>query len=555
MNRMQQIVFDTALAHQRAGKFQEALRFYKQSLEFDANEPQTLHMLGVLHHQMGQSDKAIEFIQKSLAIHRNPDTYNNLGNILKHIGRLTEAVETYQLALALKPDYAPALTNLGSALERLGQHDAALQSFNRAVAADRNNPVLHSNALSLLNYLPTIDPATVFEQHQQWGRLFADQTPRAPAQKSSKDPNRVLRIGYVSGDFRRHSVAFFIEPILRHHDRSRFAIYCYSDVVRPDAVTQRLASYPLTFRSIVGMNDEKAARLIYQDGINILVDLAGHTGSNRLMTFAWKPAPVQVTYLGYPNTTGVRAIDYRLTDAIADPPGPADQLHAEKLLRLPGCAWLFAPPEDAPAVGPLPAQAAGHITFASFNNFTKVNGPLLELWARILAGVPNSKLLLKSADLQIPATQQRIRDIFARHTIAPDRIAFSNAGLPYADHLALYNRVDIALDTFPYNGTTTTLEALYMGVPVVTQTGSVHAARVGTSLLTALALPQLIASSPDDYVQRAIALASDLPALAALRSSLRERLRQSPLVTPAPFIGHLETAYRTIWRTACTPNA
>jgi len=305
------------------------------------------------------------------------------------------------------------------------------------------------------------------------------------------------------------------------------------------------------WRDIAGLGDEQAVELIRNDKIDILVDLAGHTARHRLLVFARKPAPVQVTWLGYPNTTGLDAIDYRLTDAISDPVGQTEAWHSEKLVRLPGAFSCYRPPDDAPAVGVLPALKNGYITFGSFNHFAKINPAVLDLWARLLSQLPSSRLLLKARSLADAGTASRVRETFAHHGVSSERLELRSDDLSVAAHLSLYHGVDVALDPFPYNGTTTTCEALWMGVPVVTLAGQTHVARVTASQLTHLGRPEWIAYSENDYIEKCIELAADLPGLAGTRAAQREHMRLSPLCDAPCFTAQLEAAYREMWRRYC----
>jgi predicted O-linked N-acetylglucosamine transferase (SPINDLY family) len=315
-------------------------------------------------------------------------------------------------------------------------------------------------------------------------------------------------------------------------------------------MTAKLQAHAHAWRSIVRLSDEQVADMIREDRIDILVDLAGHSADNRLLVFARKPAPVQVNYQGYPATTGLTAIDYRLTDILSDPPGLNEPYYSEQLIRLPRTDWCFHPSEDAPAVTALPAIRNGHVTFGSFNNLAKVNEPLLKLWAEILRSLPTSRLSLKARGLASMSAQDMVRQVMSKHGVAPDRLDFSGQ-VPWAEHLPRYNQIDIALDTYPYHGTTTTCEAMWMGVPVVTLAGPIHVARVGVSLLTNVGLPELIAQSPEQYVQIAIGLAGDLVRLAAVRRSLRDRMLASCLTDGESLARDIENAYRTMWQTWC----
>jgi predicted O-linked N-acetylglucosamine transferase (SPINDLY family) len=341
-------------------------------------------------------------------------------------------------------------------------------------------------------------------------------------------------------------VACFLAHVLEAHDRGQVEVFCYSNSRQADAVTARIRAAADCWREIHALSDEQAAELIREDGIDLLVDLAGHTGDNRLPLFALKPAPVQVTWLGYPDTTGLREIDYRITDAWADPPGRSDELHTEKLVRLPHGFAAYEPQEVAPEVAPLPAEANSFVTFGSFNNFNKLTDECLEVWARILEAVSTARLLLKCGQFDDPAMRE---EMLARFPSGRLELVGAQAG--QAEHLAQYARVDVALDPFPYNGATTTCEALWMGVPVIALAGNRHAARVGLSMLTRVGLADLVATSQDEYVANAIELAADLSRLRTLRARLRDMMRSSPLTDGRQLAVELQAAYRDMWRVWC----
>jgi protein O-GlcNAc transferase len=369
-------------------------------------------------------------------------------------------------------------------------------------------------------------------EHRRWNELHARALAPGLPPRTEAGPGRKLRVGYVSADFKRHSLAYFIEPLLANHDRDRFEVYCYSNTRKTDEVTDQLRNHVSQWRDITAVSDEAAAGLIGQDGIDILVDLSGHTAGSRLLVFARKPAPVQLTFLGYPNTTGLATMDYRISDGYMDPPGIADAFYTEQLLRMPHSLWCYRPPAPTPDVNPLPALQLGATTFGSLHSFTKLNRTVIDLWARILARAPDSQLLLAGA----PAgeTGTRLRERFAAHGVDAARVHLIGK-VNFDDYLKLYHRIDIALDAFPYTGGTTTCESLWMGVPVVTLAGTYAVARAGVSLLTSAGLTELIADSPERYVEIAVDLAHDTHRLVGLRGSLRERMQRSPLMD--------ETAY------------
>ncbi|MGE0093346.1 MAG: tetratricopeptide repeat protein [Alphaproteobacteria bacterium] len=476
----------------------------------------------------------------------------NWGNLCKEGGRTTEAMDLYRRALRHHPNAAPALNNLANLLKDQGMVEEALTLFRRAIAIEPKFGHAHSNLLLTMHYVPGPSPEEIFAAHREWAARFPAIN---AAHANSRDPERRLRVGYVSPDFRRHPVASFIEPILAAHNRGHFEVFCYAVHLKSDPVTARLKALADHWREIGPLDAEAAANLIRADGIDVLVDLVGHTANNRLAVFAHKPAPVQVTYLGYPGTTGLPAMDWRITDEVADPPGDAETLHTEALMRLPETFQCFRKPPDAPAVEPVPMLKAGHATFASFNMLAKVHPALVARWAEILRAVANSRLVLKAAPFRDAGTRAHYHAMFAQHGIVAERVELLGYIPSAAAHFALYNRIDVALDTDPYNGATTTCEALWMGVPVVTLAGRSHVGRVGTALLTHLGLEEMIATSPGDYVARAVALARDPARLAALRSNLRPRMEASSLTDPARFTSALEDAYRAMWRQWCAKTA
>jgi len=507
--------------------------------------------LGTVLVARNEVDDGIALLRKSTQLNPTDATaFSNLGHALFLIGHLSEAVAACEAAVRLKPDYADAYSNLGTALGNQGRLTEATAAFERALALDPEHGQSYSNLLFLGNYDPDMSLAALAELHRSFGRR--QENAAVLRHEVDRNPGRTLRVGYVSPDFRQHSVAYFAEPLLAAHDPGVVEVTCYAAVKKRDDVTERLQSRAGAWRNILGMGDAAAADCIRADRIDILVDLAGHTAGNRLGVFARKPAPVQATYIGYPNTTGLTRMDYRLTDASADPAGAADaSLYTEELYRLPRCFLVYRPPPEAPPVAARPGAAAGHVTFGSFNALTKVNGRTVATWATILHAVSNARLVLKNSSLIDAGTQARYRDLFASHGIAAGRLDLVGYMPERGGHLALYNGIDIALDTFPYNGTTTTCEALWMGVPVVTWRGDRHAGRVGASLLAAVGLDELVAPSLEAYVGLARDLAGEPERLAALSRSLRERLKASQLLDARGLARALEAAYREMWQRWC----
>lgn len=428
--------------------------------------------------------------------------------------------------------------NLDMALHEMGRPDEATAAFRQALALKPDLAAAHSNLILAMNYDDGVTQDEILTESRRWGAAHGAPGVDRPAADGRQ---RRLRIGYVSPDFRRHSVGHFIAPIIANHDRWSFEVYCYAEVATPDDQTARFQSLAQGWRSTVGLSDGAVAEQIRHDGIDILVDLAGHTAGNRLGVFAEQPAPVQLTWIGYPNTTGMAAMGYRFTDAVADPPGAADNEHTETLLRLEHGFLCFAPPDGGPDIAPAPSLKTGHVTFGSFNHLPKVNPGVVAVWAAILRRTPGSRLIIKSRTLADRSTRERYGALFAAEGVEPDRVELLSWIASSSGHLEAYGRVDIALDPFPYNGTTTTCEALWMGVPVVTLRGSRHAGRVGASLLTRLGLDELIADTVDGYIDIAATLDPERQ-----RHGLRQRMADSTLCDAETMTRDVEAAYRRL---------
>jgi predicted O-linked N-acetylglucosamine transferase (SPINDLY family) len=428
----------------------------------------------------------------------------------------------------------------------------AQDNYRSALLLKPERAIAYSNLLFTMSYDPTYDAQTIFREHLEFSNRYSG--PLSLIQRShtnDRNPDRRLKIGYVSPDFRKHSVAFFIEPALSFHTREKYETFCYSDMLFPDTVTQRIQNHSDQWRNISGMSDEHVSEMILNDRIDILIDLAGHTGKNRMLMFSRKPAPVQVSWIGYPGTTGLSVMDYKIVDNYTDPEGMTEQFYTEKLLRMPESFLCYLPFQESPEIKPLPSLTKGSITFGSFNNFSKMSNETLDSWARLLNELSGSHLILKSQALTVKESRDRVIDIFKKENVSEDRIEFMSFVPSYQTHLDLYNRIDIALDTFPYNGTTTTCEALWMGVPVVTLAGNSHVSRVGVSLLSNAGIPELIAKDIDEYVSIASGLANDTERLIMLRHNLRQMISRSPLCNAKKFTNNLEHIYRTIWEDRC----
>ena len=600
-----------ALDHLKAGRFSPAEALYRQILTRQPNHPDALYQLGLLHWQTGRITGAVDFLRRAIAVQPTAAYCLSLGGLLNSVGEPKDAIAAYRQAIALQPNSAAAHNDLGVLLLSSGEFQESAQSLRKAVSLQPDNADWRGNLAVALNRIDRIDDAlaeferslklkpsadtlrnygntlgpmgrldeaieayrksiqlkpsalthsalvyslhfdprqssqSIFAEHRCWAEQYAIGPAMAPRHRSA---DRRLRIGYVSPDFRVHPIARFLPPLLTNHDRERFEIHLFSDVRSPDEVTAELQQACDRWHDVSRLNDQILADRIQQEGIDILVDLAGHTTANRLLVFARRPAPVQVSYLGYPDTTGLSAIDYRLTDAYADPPGTTEQFHTEQLRRLPRTFLCFNPLPKAPPVSDLPALSRGSLTFGSFNILPKINERVIELWSQILQEVPTARLLIKSRALSNDGCRRRVLDLFASHGISPDHLDLRSWAATQEDHLRTYHEVDIALDTFPYNGTTTTCEAMWMGVPIVTLAGTSHMARVGVSLLSNVGLPDLVAGSPQDYVRIATDLASDLPRLSELRKGLRERMAGSPLMDAAGFARDIDAEYLQMWR-------
>ncbi|MHB8453986.1 MAG: O-linked N-acetylglucosamine transferase, SPINDLY family protein [Acidiferrobacterales bacterium] len=574
-----------ALALLQGNRVAEARSFFEQIIQADRNDIESWIYLVKINAQLGQPDRVEKCCREIIRIQpQSHEAHYHLGCALMFQSKQHDAIETFQRAIQIKPDHAPthmhlgnlsasltearqhyeraarlepgfaeAHASVGAVLVSCGQVDEAITSFRHALRLKPNLHRVHSDMLFALNYSPAYDADAIFAEHAHWGRAHALSVVSSLA--NTPDPDRRLRIGYVSPDLREHSVAYFFEPLFANHSESEVETFCYAEVARPDATTRRLQSIAKHWHITCGMSDAALAERIRADHIDILIDLAGHSANSRLLTFSARPAPVQITYLGYPNATGLNTMDYRLTDDWADPPNQTERYHSEKLIRLPRGFLCYLPPSDAPAVTPPPAISNGFVTFGSFNNLPKVTPEVTYLWATLLRTVPNARLVLKNYSLADPACRERYFRLFAEYGVASDRLDFRGRHDTMTEHLGSYSGIDIALDTFPYNGTTTTCEALLMGVPVVTPAGHHHASRVGASLLNQTGLSQLVAESPETYVRIAADLAANREELAHLRASLREQMVRSALCNGRDFVRDLERTYRTLWKKWCIDHA
>jgi len=526
----------------------QAVETVRQIVCDDPSRVDALFMLAALFAKIGKVDKAEQFYKEVLEHRPHPLVLFELGNICRDTGRLSQAVRYQEQAVKLSPDSPELWTTLAEYLIRMGQAKQGIDILRNAVekAPDKVN---HSKYLYHLHQLPELDQQMLFEEHLRWARIHAPVCTAKLCHDNDPDPDRKLRIGYISPDFCGHSVAYFFASILDGRNREMADVYGYGNVPCPDEVTEYLKNKFDHYGNICGLKDEKVVRMIEDDKIDILIDLAGHTSGNGLGVMAFKPAPVQVTYLGFPNTTGMRQIDYRLTDELADRP-ESQKYYTERLVFLPHGFLCYKAPGFAPPVAPLPAIETGYFTFGSFNNNCKIQAGILELWARILKSRDKSRMLLKFGGGDDEGVREHYYREFERLGIARERIEICGRK-SNVEHLAMYGRVDMALDTYPYNGTTTTCEAMWMGVPTLSLVGDAHSSRVGLSLLSRVGLGDFAAATPDEYVGKAVAFSYELDNMAKIRAALRPMMFNSPLCDAKRFTGDLEAAYREMWRRWC----
>jgi predicted O-linked N-acetylglucosamine transferase (SPINDLY family) len=525
------------------GQSEQEIAAYRHALALRPQYPEAFNNLGNVLESTGHADEAIGAYRQAVASQsRFPEAYNNLGNVLLETGKIDQAIDAYRQALSQRPDYAEAHNNLGNALKDSGRLDEALECYRRAAALSDDSRIA-GNLLYVLHFHPDSTPQSLLDEHVKWNARFAGPlVAKAVPLIGDRSPDRRLRIGYVSPDFREHPVGRFMLPLMANHDPKAFEVFCYTDVAIPDQLTARLKCHADVWRSAVSLSDARLADLIRSDGIDILVDLTMHLKGSRLLTFAQRPAPVQITYLAYCGTTGLETMDYRLSDPHLDPPETDGSVYTERTIRLPQTYWCYPTPDASPEVALLPALSAGYVTFGCFNNYAKVTRQMLQVWCRILKQVPASRLIVHAHE---GAHRQAVRDLFENEGVDPARLQF-NGFQRLESYLAQYNQVDIALDPYPYAGGTTTCDAIWMGVPVISLAGQTAVSRAGKSILTNIGLPELVANSTDQYVDIASGLAGDLPRLIKLRSELRQRLKDSPLMNAEQFAIDIENIYKRL---------
>jgi predicted O-linked N-acetylglucosamine transferase (SPINDLY family) len=547
--RNQALSNNLAAALAQVGRRQEAIAVLERAVAIEPAAAELPYNLGNFLRDEGRLGEAIAAYERALQI--RPDyvqACNNLGQANHDLGRLGEAIAILERALQIQPDYAKAHTNLGVVLHEAGQVEESLAELREGLRLEPNQPLAHSKLLFCLHYSPDLDQDAVYQEHRRWNESFAH--PLANQIKphgNDRDPDRRLRIGYVSANFCEHPVAFFLEPILAHHDHAQLELCCFSNTARADDYTWRIRTCADRWYDIRNESDDQVAERIRAERIDILIDLTQHMVGNRLLVFARKPAPVQISYLGYPGTTGLESIDYRLSDPYLDPPGWNEAYNSEQLLRLPRSYFCYQPPADSPPVPPLPARGTGRITFGCFNTLAKLNRRGVGLWARVLQAVPGSRLVLKARGLADAAIQAHVQNLFADEGIGSERLELHGWNR-LSEYLTELGSIDIGLDPLPYSAGTSTCHTLWMGVPVISVAGRSAVSRMGLSVLANAGLQELVAETPEQYVALATRLARDLERLDALRQGLRQRMVESPLLDAERFARELEALYRQVWR-------
>jgi protein O-GlcNAc transferase len=539
------------LVLQEQKQFNEAAACYQRALAINPNYAKAYVNLGSLFTIHKELDKAATCFSQAMSC--QPDyleAYTCLAGIYFEQGKLDDVIKFCQRALEIDPNCVDAYVTLGGTFFLLGKFDKVIQNYKKALEIKPNNPQAHSGLLMAMHYSLDYDIEAQFAEHLRFAKRHIKPLKKLITPHSNeKNPTRRLKIGYVSPDFRYHSTIFFMEPVLAAHDKTQFEVFVYADVMNPDVATQRLQGYVDTWRDIVGLSNEQAVAQIRADKIDVLIDLAGHTDKNRLLVFAQKPAPVQVTYLGYAGTTGLSTIDYKFTDNVLDPIGETEAYHTEKLFRLPVYRIVDFDREQSPTVNRLPALDNGYITFASFNNFSKVTSYIIAVWAKILTVIPTARLLIVVKDADKEETQQHVKNLFIKHDIAPERLEIVGTR-PFYQYFKQHNQVDVSLGPFPHMGATTTFVSLWMGVPVITLTGQTPASRGEGPLLT-LGLEEFVAKTSEEYVDIALNMANNLDKLNQIRTGLRDKMLHSPLMDAEKFTRSVETAYRQMWQTWC----
>ena len=536
----------------KLGNLEESIQCFLETIRLDPGNTPAVSQLGQALQSAGRWGEAIGAFGEVVRLRPNDSAaHYSLGQALQAVARTDEAIEACVAALQLDPNNGAAHNILGNCFKDHGRLDTAVECYRRAMELKADTAAVHSNIIYCLNFHPRHDAKSILAEERQWNQQHtAPSSRRNSTYENDPDPNRRLRIGYVSPDFRRHVVGFNVLPLFREHDHKQFEIFCYFNHLSADSVTAEIRSRADGWRNIWGVEDDRVEEMIRTDRIDILVDLSLHMANNRLPLFTRKPAPIQVTFGGYPGGTGLDAMDYRLTDRYLDPDDGNDEKYSERSIRLPHSFWCYdraammSGINPAPIVNTLPALTAGSLTFGCLNEFCKINAPVLQLWAKVLERAPGSRLLMMAPE---GSSRQVVLDLFREAGVGPERVEFTARALRshYFEH---YHRIDIGLDTFPYGGHTTALDSFWMGIPVVTLIGQTAVGRAGWSHANNLGIPELAADTHEQYVEIAVSLANDLPRLSVLRQSLRESVENSPLGDAKGFAQGVEAAYRKIWR-------
>ncbi len=533
-------------------RYTEAASFFRKANAIVPNDANITYSLGQCYYYQLDYDEALYWYKITLALQPSMFSAHNSMAAIYGLHRAYHRARQHLVkALEIKPESAVAHFNLGILQCETGNLDQGCALLRKSIQLDPNKSMKYSALLFHLHYQSRLEKEFLYNKHREWNKKYAASLCERIKHRNSKVPNRRLKIAYISPDFHMHSVSVLFVGILKSHHRDQYEIFCYSDGEISDGMSVTLKKMADHWCDINHKSDAYVLQRIQEDEIDILVDLAGHTGDNRLQMMSYKPAPIQVTYLGYPNTTGLDAINYRLTDEWADPVEEKGQYYSEKLIRIPDGFLCFQPAVNIPDVAPAPFNKNGYITFGSFNNLQKINTQVISLWASVLNSVNNSRIVLKARGLDDDDARQRIFSEFSQLEVVAERITLLNYEENIGDHLVNYSLIDIALETFPYNGTVTTCEALWMGVPVITLRGDMHISRVGESIMYQAGLPDLIAETSENYIKIATDISNNPELINHLRGNLRPHLAHSKLMDAKGFIGHLESIYRDMWHCYC----
>jgi protein O-GlcNAc transferase len=534
-------IFEQAVSQRTRGYTVQAIASFREALRVEPDYPDAALWLGVMLCTTGEPAEAAKLLDSFVAQNTtNASAYLYLGRALHRCGSFDAAIEAFRACLRVDPNHAEAPCEMALAFLATARHDEAVAALRQLLIARPDYPLARSTLLHIMN-LTIDDPMEILREHRRFEEDVIKRSVKPNDQFwGGRNPIRRIRVGYVSPNFKDHPISSFVLPLLENHNREVFQIHCYSDVEKEDAITKRIAKHADIWRNCAGKTDDQLGRQIWEDGIDILVDLTMHSPGGRPLLFAGKPAPIQVAWLPYPATTGQSAIDYRITDMTIDPLNTRDDLYAEFAVRVPHTFWCYDPLDAAPVTQSLPAAQKGYITFGGLHDASKITRQTIDLWAQVLNRVGDSRLLVpKDAEGE-----------FLRH-VSLERVEFIPPQ-PRSEYLRTFSRIDIALDTYPCNGHASSLDAFWMGVPVVTLSGNTGVSRGGLSHAANLDLSkELVAKTPSDFVELAIKLAADLPALAQLRAGLRDKMRQSPLTDGDRFARHVESAYQQMWRMRC----